>query len=139
LLIGALLRVLVGPPANDRRAVAEASAGDLIVTNLDYELGLQRLPLRGAFCVPAARTTWGVAGEARRIDQLLEILGQLRPLLGGNRRRKADMIEPAFIVVEAEQERPHNLLRFGVTETPDDAVRSSLLLHLDHRPFARTI
>src|SRR4029079_12384739 len=72
LLIGALLRVLVRPPADEAGAVAEAAAGDLVVANLDHQLGLERLPRHRALGVPPARPARRASGEARRLDQLLQ-------------------------------------------------------------------
>ena len=42
----ALPRVLVGPPAQEAGAVAEAAAGHLVVAHFDDQHGLQRLPCR---------------------------------------------------------------------------------------------
>src|SRR4029077_2181482 len=49
LVEAALPRRLVGAPAQQGRAVAEATFADVIVAHLDDELGAQRLPLAGAF------------------------------------------------------------------------------------------
>ena|SRR5207248_2894317 len=49
------------------------------------------------------------------------------------------MVEQTSIVVQAEQERANYSLLLRVTEAADDAVRGSLLLHLDHRPLPRAI
>ena len=70
----ALARRLVGPAAEQPGAVAEAAAGDLVVEHLDDELGLERLPFGRALGRPAARAARRVAGEARRLDQRLELL-----------------------------------------------------------------
>ena len=65
LLEGALLRRLVGPPAQELGAVAEAAAGDVVVAHLDDELGPERHPFGRALGRPAARAAGRVAGEAR--------------------------------------------------------------------------
>src|SRR5437763_12105380 len=80
LLERALLRVLVGAPADKAGAVAEAPTGDLVVTDLDDQRGLQRLPLAGSLGVPAARGARSASGEARRFDQSFEVLGEPRTL-----------------------------------------------------------
>ena len=45
--------------------MAEAAAGDVVVADLDDQLGPQRLPFGGALGRPAARAAGRVAGEAR--------------------------------------------------------------------------
>src|SRR3954447_6221706 len=74
----ALLRRLVGPPAQEFGAVAEAAAADMVVADLGDELGPQRLPLGAPRVAPAARPAGCVAGEARRLDQRLQPPGELR-------------------------------------------------------------
>src|SRR5438105_1651021 len=80
LLERALLRVLVGAPADKAGAVAEAPAGHLVVADLDDQHGLQRLPLTGSRGVPAARAARSAPGEARRFDQSFEVLREPRTL-----------------------------------------------------------
>src|SRR5215212_8293738 len=81
LVEGAFLRILVGPPAEEAGAVAEAPAGDLVVADLGDECRPQRLPLGRARIGPAARAARSIASEAWRLDQLLERPGQLRTLV----------------------------------------------------------
>src|SRR5215216_4719941 len=64
LIEAALPRRLVGPPAQDGGAVAEAFAAEMIVANLDHEFWLQRTPLRRSLRRPSARPARRVAGEA---------------------------------------------------------------------------
>src|SRR6058998_817836 len=101
LLERALLRVLVGAPADEAGAVAEAPTGDLVVADLDDQRGLQRLPLAGSLGVPAARPARGASGEARRLDQSFEVLRQSGTFSGRNPRGETDVVEQALIVVEA--------------------------------------
>src|SRR3954469_6519000 len=72
----ALPRRLVRTPAQDRGAVAETFAAEMIVTDFDDQLGFQRTPLRGTFGGPAARAPRRVAGESRRSDQSFEFCRQ---------------------------------------------------------------
>src|SRR4051812_32244309 len=59
LLHRARARRLVGTPAEEFRAVTEAGASEVVVTNLDHQLGRQRLPLGAALGRPAARSARG--------------------------------------------------------------------------------
>ena len=51
------------------------------------------------------------------------------------------MVQPARIVVQAEQERPDQLARSVLvpTESGDDAIGGARVLDLEHRPLARLI
>ena len=72
LLEGALPRGLVGTKAQELGAVAEAAARDMVVTHLDHELRLHRLPFAGALdAAPAAR-------PARRLPVNLAARSALR-------------------------------------------------------------
>ena len=51
----ALLRILVGAPAQETGAVTEAPAGDLIVADFGDQRGLERLPFGRALGLPPAR------------------------------------------------------------------------------------
>src|SRR5438270_11383971 len=136
---GALPGIFVGPPTQEPGAVAEASAGDLVVPYLDHEPGLQRLPLRGALGVPAARAAWGASGETGRFDQRLELFRQRGPLPGRNCGGEADVVEQSVVPVEPEQQRTDFLLLFRIAEAADDAVSGALLFDFDHRPLARAV
>src|SRR5215510_5545716 len=68
----ALPRRLVGAPAQQPGAVAEALAAEVIVADLDHELRLERLPFGRALRRPAAGPAGGVAGEARRRNELFQ-------------------------------------------------------------------
>ena len=72
LIEGALSRRLVGPPALDGGAVAEALAAEMIVANFDHEFWFQRTPLRRSLGRPSARPARRIAGEAGRRDQRFE-------------------------------------------------------------------
>src|SRR3954470_8610793 len=65
----ALPRRLVGPPAQDGGAVAEAFAAEMIVANLDHEFWLQRTPLCRSLGRPSARPAPGLSGEPGRRAQ----------------------------------------------------------------------
>src|SRR5687768_5438687 len=108
LLIGALARRFVGPPAADRGAVTEAPARDVIEADLDHELVAQRLVGTGALRRPARRAAWGVAGKTFAA-KLFEARRERRLVLVGEGRGEADMVEQAGVVVEAKQQGPNEL------------------------------
>ena len=85
--------------------MAEAAVGEMVVADFDDQLGPERLPFVGAPRAPAARTAWGVAGEARRLDQRLDEVGDFRAARPREARREADVIEQPFVVVQAQQQR----------------------------------
>jgi hypothetical protein len=106
LLEGALSGGLIGAPAQKHGAMPEAIAGDLIVAHFDDHLRPQWLPFGGALGVPSARTSRCRTGEAGRQDQPLQPLCQRLPIEMMECRGKADVIEPALIVIEPEQQGP---------------------------------
>ena len=103
---GALVRPLVGPPAHEARAVAEAVAGDVVVLHFGDQLELQRLPLRAALGRPAARSARCIAGEIRaRPSSASTLRVSAGRSLVGDARGEADMVELALVVEQAEQQR----------------------------------
>src|SRR4051812_10683399 len=112
--------------------MAEAVTGKMIVADLDDKLRVERLPLRRACGRPPAWSTGRIAGEARRSDQLLQLLGQLRFVLARDRRREADVIELAIVVIESEQQRADHRLALVVAEAADHAVGRAIVLDLLH-------
>src|SRR5439155_19945779 len=97
----ALLGLLVLPEAQQPRPVAEAVALHLVVADLDDELGPHRrlLELAGA---PAVRLAEAPLG--RVLEQRLHESRDLGLDLRGDGRR-ADAVELALLVVQAEEER----------------------------------
>ena len=84
--------------------MAEAVAGDVVVLHLGHQLGfsgshcalrsvLQRLGPPGALPVNPGRRSG------------LELAREGRPLVVGDARSEADMVEQAVVVVEAKQQR----------------------------------
>src|SRR5690606_7065602 len=56
------------------------------------------------------------------------------------RRRHADVLEDALLVVEAEQERADRIAaRLVKAKARDDAIRRAHVLDLDHRALARLV
>ena len=89
--------------------MAEAVAADMIVADLDDEFGLQWLPCIFLPLIPAAWATRSGPCETGRGDQLFELFGQRGAVRHGDAGRKADMIQQALCVVEAEEKRAHDL------------------------------
>ena len=131
LVVAAALRRLVGPPAHEGRRVAEAVALQVVVLHLADALDAQRLPRQVLAGAPAA----GRAGHAlrrvagRRVLAAASCSAQSRqgwsarasrrsgasscascaPRRHRERRRHADVMEDAGVVVQAEQERADRL------------------------------
>ena len=114
----------------------ETVSGDMVEPHFHHQFRTQWLPLAAALRAPAARTTRRVAGEARRLAQRLQTLGQRSTFTIGDRRCEADVVELAVLVIETEQQRP-DLGPIGkIAEATDDAVGSAHSLHLHHGSFA---
>src|SRR5260370_6240429 len=82
-------RRLVGPPAQELRAVTKAAAREVIVTDLAHEPRRQRLPLGVASSAPATGTAGSAAGEARRLDERLHPRPERAALRHGDARAEA--------------------------------------------------
>src|SRR5438552_13545910 len=95
----ALARRLVRAPPHQPRAVPEAVAAEMIVTNLDDELGPERLPFAGAFGRPAAGAARRLAGEAWRLDQPFQFFRQGLAFARLDVRGEPDVIEEPLPVV----------------------------------------
>src|SRR5438132_2362112 len=83
----------VRSPAQKTGAVAEPSAADVIVTDLDHQFGTQELPLSGAFDAPPAGPPRRVASKPRRHDHAFELPCQRLTVELAQCRSKPDMIE----------------------------------------------
>src|SRR5262249_38527143 len=79
-----------------------------------------------------AWSAWRPAGEARRLDQRLQLLRQTLPLRALDARREADVMEQTSVVVEAEQQRADNVAMRRITEAADHAVSRALGFDLHH-------
>ena len=89
--------------------MAEAVTGDMIVADLDDEFGQQWLPCIFLPLIPAAWAAGSGSCETGRGDQLFELFGQRRAISRGDAGRKADMMQQALRVVEAEEKRAYHL------------------------------
>src|SRR6476661_3949544 len=128
----ALPRRLVRAPAQERRPVAEPSAGEVVVLHLDHQLRREGLPFARSLGAPSRRSTRRLAGETRGLHQLLELRGERLLLPGGNVRGEADMVQQSALVVETEQQRADDLPLRRVAKAADHALGGALVLHLLH-------
>src|SRR3954453_5391212 len=92
----ALVRILVGAPAHEARAVADPVAGDVVERDLADELRPQPLPDELLVGLPATRLARGAPVRPVR----LELVDQLTLLLRLEPRCVADDVEPAVVVIE---------------------------------------
>src|SRR5947208_14283770 len=102
---GAVLRILVRPPADEARAVPEAVLLQLVVAHLADELRLDRVPVELLAAGPAALPSRDpFAADRTGSPQLRQLLLEL----AADRRREAgtvaDEVEPTLRVEEAAQQ-----------------------------------
>src|SRR6476620_5068765 len=91
---GALARVLVVPPAQELRPVADTPRAHVVETHLDDQLGSKRHPLELPVGLPAK----GVGGPALAALILSELLAQLPLLLRLEAGGVTDDAELAIVV-----------------------------------------
>ena len=89
----------------------EPVASYMIVSNLDHQLRPQGLPLGRSLGAPATGSTRRIPSEARRRDKFLKPCSQRGFVLVGYGGREADMMQQPGIIVEAEQQRSHEMRR----------------------------
>ena len=94
----------------------------MVVPNFGDQPRCKRLPFAAALGAPATRTARRVAGEARRLDQPFQVAGDGRAIRRAEARAEAYVVEQAFVVVEPEQQRSHELSLACIAEAPDDTI-----------------
>src|SRR5690606_37826753 len=99
-----LPRGLVRTPPQERRAVAEALTGHLVVNDFGDPFGLQWNPFGATAAAPAALAAGRAASESRLAAQLLEQGQKGLSLSRGERRGISDVEQQSFRIVEAQQE-----------------------------------
>src|SRR5207302_5548036 len=99
-----LTRRLVGPPAQEAGPVAEASSREVIVANLDHELGRERLPLPRPLRAPSTGPARGSTGEAGRLDERCHLREQSLAHAGREPRGEADVMQETVTIVEPEEQ-----------------------------------
>jgi hypothetical protein len=93
---------LSDPQRSSLAPVAKPVARHVIVSDLDHQFRPQRLPFAAALRAPAARPAGRLPGETRRTLQGAKLWGERFPLVVGDRRGEADMVQQASFVVEVQ-------------------------------------
>src|SRR5262249_5268210 len=155
LVVAAILRALIGAPAEELSGMAESRSLHVVVGDLADSLGPQRLPAQILAAVPPARR----AGKALPdlflrhgpvapgmllqgvLSQRRELFDEFLPRLGRERDGHADVMKRSVLVVQPEQQRADHRSRAVLVppEPRDDAVGRAPVLDLDHRPLARFV
>ena len=124
LVVAAVARRLVRPPAEEDGGVAEAVALEVIVLHLADPLDPKRLPgeilPRAPAALPAGhparpgRLRLGPAAPGMLLQrvgpQRLQLLRQLLPPRHGERRRHPDVLQVPLLVVQSEEQRADRVL-----------------------------
>ena len=147
----AIRGLFVGTPPAELRRVPKTRSLHVVVCDFDHELRAKRFPGKILALAPSARSArpplasavdlrhgpippWMLC-ECRAVGR--EKLHQLATLGVREARTHADVLEPAFLVVEAEEQRSD--CRFAAILVPaeagDDAIAVALVLHLQHDPL----
>jgi len=106
--------------------VTKAVTSKMVIPNFNHEFGLHGLPLRRPPGGPSAWAARRVTGKSGRCDELLELDRQRFLLVAGYRRGEADVMQAAFVVIEAEQQRADHRFALIVPEAADHAVRAAV-------------
>jgi len=70
------------PPSQNRRAVAEPTAGEMVARHFDHVLRFHQLPFRRPFRRPPTRTARSIPREAPILAYGLELVGKSGLVLG---------------------------------------------------------
>lgn len=108
--------------------MADAPVGDVVVGDLDDELGAQRDPLQVAAGGPARRVAAAaLTGLVRR-----ELGDELALALGGEAAGMADLAQAPGLLVEAEDDRADRALLLARPPAHHDGIDRAHALDLDH-------
>src|SRR5207249_401795 len=154
LIVATVGRSLVGTPAHEDGSMAEARALQVVVLHLARPLDAERLPGQILALAPAAGGA-GHPGPASDgtgpfsprvrgegvLAQRFELLREAQSLRHRERRRHADVLERALVVVEPEKERADELAPALLVpaEPRHHAVGGAHVLDLDHHTLARCV
>ena len=119
--------------------MAEAIAGDVIVSHFGNELRLQRLPFLGAFGGPAARAARRISGEPGPTAQGFELLGERGANVVGDAGRESDMMENTIVIVETEKQRADERAVGRIAKSADDTVGGAQALDLEPAALAHQV
>src|ERR671925_398545 len=123
----ALPRLLVRPPSEELRSVADSAAGDVVEGHLAHELRAQALPDQLLLRLPAARLARAALVRAVGLEQLEQLALLLRP----EARRVPHDVELA-VVVHAEDQRAHRVRLLAEPERRHHRIGRPDALDLQH-------
>ena len=157
LVVAAVGRLLVGAPALERRAVAEAVALEVVVGDLGDSFHAKRLPRQVLAPIPARRRAGqplpgGLRGlgplgpfaprmPVQGLAERLQLLREGFAAIPGEGRRDADAVQGPAVVEQPEEQRS-NMGPSAVLMPPEagnGTVGGALVLDLDHRPLPRLV
>src|SRR5688500_18168146 len=150
LVVSAFVRRLVGPPPQKRRGVPEPIALQVVVLHFADPLDAERLPRQILAGAPAALPArHPLSGSLRLgplaprmrlqrvLPQRLQLFDERLACSHRERGSHADVVQPAFVVVETQEQRADGVRAALVpSETGDDAVGGARVLYLEHRALA---
>src|SRR6202167_4618654 len=119
--------------------MAEPIARHVVVSDLRHQLRPQRLPFAAALLAPAAGAAGRLARETWPRLQSAKLLCQSWPLVIGDRRGEAHVIQEALRVVQPEQQGAYLVAGAQVSKAPDHTIGGPQALHLDHRALSAEI
>src|SRR5919109_1288503 len=123
----ALPRLLVRPPSDELRSVADSAAGDVVEGHLADELRAQPLPDQLLLRLPAAWLARAALVRAVGLEQLEQLALLLRP----EARRVPHDVELA-VVVHAEDQRAHRVRLLAEPERRHHRIGRPDALDLQH-------
>src|SRR3954452_807201 len=125
-------RVLIRTPMQQLCAVSKTVPREMIVLHFHDKFRRERLPLSTSLGAPPARAARFAAGESGRLNDLFQLFRQ-RWFFGGRKARgKAYVVQEPVLVVQSEQERPHDRFPRPVTKSAHNTIRRTKILDLQH-------
>ena len=147
LIEGALLRLLVEPPAAKLRCVAKTCPLHMVISDLDHQLRTKRLPSEILALAPAAQTArtaltalvvQGPIFPRMTVDIGRAVWPQIFHQLAAPRAREvradAHVLEVSLAVIEPEKQRSdcRGFVAPVPTEAGDDALAFAPVFHFQH-------
>src|SRR5262245_48048786 len=117
-----LLRRLVGPPAEQFRAMAETIARHVIIANFDDKFRLEGVPDILLSLIPSAWSPRSGTREAGWCGEFFEFLRESRPVGDGYARSEANVMQQTVRIIETKEEGTDGFLAFSVTKSAKDAI-----------------
>lgn len=82
--------------------MAEPSACEMVIADLNYEFGLEGLPLGGPFRGPTAWSTRSPAGKPGRLAESHKFTGKLRFFGGFQPGAEPDVMQQTRVIIKPE-------------------------------------